>query len=181
MSIHTTDTRSLTDIEPITFQGREIIFYDLKVTGNFAKAVEQMVMGNYFFTGPKTQKIEFDNGRNIFDIGNNHFVVEYANEDERNRDISVFQDRFQQDEKTTQSISAREGKQEYIPEYDGKFDYNGKFYNFLHARHKLGETDTVNGIYRGMIVNTDSYFSEEAQKQVNIGADAAKNILDGEV
>lgn len=180
MSIHTTDTRWLTDVEPIELDIEGTIFSDLKITWNAASDFLDMVKWNYFFTWPKTQKIEFDNGRNIFDIWNNHFVVEYANEDERNGDISVFQDRFQQDEKTTQSIPAREWKQEYVPEYDGKFEYNGKFYVFLHARHKLWETDTDNGVYRWMIVNTDSYFSSEAQEQVSKWADITKRILDGE-
>lgn len=180
MSINTTDTRWLRDIKPIIFQWREITFYDLKVTWNFAKAVEQMVKWNYYFTWPKTQKIEFDDGRKIFDIWNNHFIIEYSNENERNRDIWVFQDRFIQDEKTTQSLPIEEWKQEYIPDYDGKFEYDGKFYVVLHARHKLGDTNANNGVYKWMVVNTDAYFSDEAQKQVEDWVKKTGKILNWE-
>ncbi len=177
MTILTKDTRGLTDIEPINLDIDGIVFYDLKITWNGASAFLEMVKWNYFFSWSKTQKIEFDGERSIFDIGNNHFVVEYSNESERERDIRTFRDKFIQDEKTTQSLPVSEGKQEYIPEYDGKFEYDKKFYVILHARHKLWETNADNGVYRGMIVNTDVYFSDKAQRQVEEWAQRVEDTL----
>ncbi|MGE4443532.1 MAG: hypothetical protein AB7E37_00890 [Candidatus Altimarinota bacterium] len=55
MNIVTKDTRELIDVAPINFQAKQIIFYEMKITGNFAGDIEDMVQGN-FFLYEKTQK-----------------------------------------------------------------------------------------------------------------------------
>lgn len=56
MNIVTKDTRELKDVAPINFQAKQIIFYEMKITWNFAWDIEDMVQWNFYFVWKKSKK-----------------------------------------------------------------------------------------------------------------------------
>lgn len=158
--ILTKDTRWLTDIEPINFQAREIVFYDMKVTWNFAKAIEQMVQWNFYFMHKNTKKVPFSDSIEIYDMTWNYFVVEYQSEKQRNNDIQGLKDNFSYDEKEIFAKKIVDGDAErQIPEYLWRFEYNGKSYLIINGLNKLTwEINPEKWIYKWVILSPDSYY-----------------------
>jgi len=66
-----------------------------------------------------------------------------------------------------------------IPEIAWNFEYGWKWYIILFPRNWFtDETLPERGIYRWVIVNPELYFSDEAQAQVDDGAEKTRDILD---
>lgn len=160
MEILKTDNRELTDVTPIIFETDWVIFYDMKVTGNFATIIVEMVKWNFYFMHKNTKKITFDTSKEIYDMAGNYFVIEYKFESERDSDIRWLKDNFKYDEK---EIFAKKIIDNWairqVPEYDWKFEYNWKYYLIIWALNKL--TDEINPekwLYKWIIIDYDKYY-----------------------
>jgi hypothetical protein len=166
MEIVNNDQRWLTDVNPINFKAREIVFYEMKITWTYAKAIEQMIEWNNFFVWEKTQKISFDAERQIFDMWWNSMVVEYENKEIRDNDIILFKKYFK--EKWHFSEELENWRQ--VPEFDWYFDYKWKFYIIVDWLNKLtDETDSDLWIYKWVILNPEKFYwvSKIVKKEVD--------------
>gem|GEM_PF-1897936 len=131
------DTRLFPQDEPIQFQADKITFYELRITGNRASNIEDMVKGNYYFVGKKTEKVDFSECIQIYDMQGNCFVVKYTNKITRDNDIQLLKQHFQ---KEGMFAKKREAERQ-IPDFEGYFDYDGKYYTIVDGLNAL--TDEI--------------------------------------
>lgn len=162
MNIVTKDTRDLTDVSPITFQAKDIVFYEMKITWNFAWDIEDMIKWNLYFVWEDTQKISLNNDIEVFDMWWNFFVVEYNDEAGRNKDISLLKQRFEESWKFAKELE----EQRQVPEFEWYFEYNGKYYIIVNGLNKLTqEINPEKWVYKWVIVNPSKYFEVENEVQ----------------
>lgn len=164
MNIVTRDSRELNDITPINFQARKITFFEMKISWNFAWDIEDMLEWNTNLINFQFNKVTLNWNVDVFDIWGNLFVVEYSDEDGRNKDISLLKQRFEESWKFAKELE----EQRQVPEFEWYFEYNGKYYIIVNWLNKL--TEEINpekGIYKWVIVNPEKYFAVE---------DEARNI-----
>lgn len=162
MNIVKKDTRELTDVTPINYQAEDIIFYEMKITWNYAWDVEDMVKWNYYFVWEDTKKVNLNNQTEVFDMWWNFFVLEYTDKETRDNDIKLLKQNFQ--EKWKFAIELEEKRQ--VPEFEWYFEYNWKYYTIVNWLNKL--TDEINpnlGIYKWVIVNPTMYY--ETKKEID--------------
>ncbi len=155
MNIVRKDTRELTDVNQINYQAEDIVFYEMKITWNYAWDIEDMVKWNFYFVWEKTKKIALNNQLEIFDMWWNFFVVEYTDKQARDNDITLLKQNFQESGKFAKELEEKR----QIPEFEGYFDYNWKSYAIVNGLNKL--TDEINpglGIYKWVVVNPALYF-----------------------
>lgn len=164
MNIVTRDTRDLTDISPINFQAKDIVFYEMKITWNFAWDIEDMVKGNFYFVWKDTKKFPLNNGIEIFDMWWNFFVVEYSDETSRNEDVELLKQRFKESGKFAKELEEKR----QVPEFEWYFEYNWKYYIIVNWLNKLtNEINPEKGVYKWVIVNPGKYFEVENEvKQI---------------
>lgn len=164
MNIVTRDTRDLTDVSPITFQAKDIVFYEMKITWNFARSIEKMVQWDVYFVWKDTKKVSLNNGIEIFDMWWNFFVVEYNDETSRNKDVELLKQRFEESGKFAKELEEKR----QVPEFEWYFEYDWKYYIIVNWLNKL--TDEVNpekGVYKWVIINPGKYFEVENEvKQI---------------
>ncbi|MCP4524029.1 MAG: hypothetical protein GY828_07475 [Candidatus Gracilibacteria bacterium] len=169
MDIVDKDNRELTDVSPINYKTDGVIFYDMKITGNFAGDLLDMIKGDLIFVHADTQKISFGDKR-IYDMAGNYFVVEYTTDQQINSDIQGVSDTFKYDEKEIFAEKiVEDGNTRQIPEYLGRFEHEGKFYMIINGLNKLTEEITpAKGIYKGVIISSDDYSNASSKiKTVN--------------
>ncbi|MGE4444344.1 MAG: hypothetical protein AB7E37_05110 [Candidatus Altimarinota bacterium] len=155
MNIVTRDIRELNDITPINFQARKITFFEMKISGNFAGDIEDMLEGNTKLINFTFNYVELNGNVNVFDIGGNLFVVEYSDETSRNKDVELLKQRFEESGKFAKELE----EERQIPEFEGYFDYEGKYYIIVNGLNKLtDEISPEKGVYKGVIVNPGKYF-----------------------
>lgn len=159
-NIVTHDSRWLKDVEPINLQVEDCIFYDLKINGNSAWDILDMIKWDMRFVHKDTKKVPFTDSIEIYDMAGNYFVVEYQSEEQRNNDIQGLKDNFSYDKKEIFAEKIIEDWAErQVPDYKGRFEYNGKYYIIVWALNKLTwETTSEKGIYKGVILSPDSYY-----------------------
>ena len=158
MNILNKDERWLTDVSPINFKAREIIFYEMKITWGYAKAIEQMIKWNNYFVWEETFKIPFWNRKEVFDVSWkwNSFVIEYQDKEERDNDIKLLKQKFELDWKHFTKLLENN---RHIPELDWYFEYDWKYYIVVDWLNKL--TDEINEdlwVYKWVIINPSVYF-----------------------
>jgi len=106
-------------------------------------------------------------------------LLECTSTSQMNSIIADMQTRFSFEDNKYNSKPIDDTRQ--IPEIAWSFEYNWKWYIILFPRNTLtDETIPERGIYKGIIVSPELYFSDEAQNQVDDGADATNRILDWE-
>jgi len=174
MNIVNKDTRTLTDITPINYQRTKenIIFYEMWITGSFSWCIEEMVKWNYYFSWENTKKIHFYTWVEIYDMWGNLFVVEYADKTLRDRDIELLKTHFLSEGKFAKKLE----QERQIPEFDGYFDYNGKYYTIVDGLNSLtDEVSPEKWVYKWVIIHPLKYFQVENEKK-NI-FDKIKNIV----
>jgi len=166
MNIVNKDMRVLTDVTPINYQRTKesIIFYEMWITGNFAGDIEDMIKWDVRFVPVITKKVLFwiDTWIEVFDMWGNLFVVEYEDVTIRDRDIQLIKKSFQQKGKFSQERK----NERQIPEFDGYFDYNGKYYTIIDGLNAL--TDEINPekwIYKWVIIHPSRYFQIHTESQ----------------
>jgi len=174
------DERWLTDVTPINFQAREIVFYEMKITWSYAKSIEQMVKWNNYFVGEETFKIPFWDRKEIFDVAWkwNSFVIEYEDSIERDNDIKLLKQKFELDWKHFTKLLENN---RHIPELDWYFEYDWKYYVIVDWLNKL--TDEVNEslwIYKWVIVSPNLYYwiSEDSENRVKKTVEKVEKIID---
>ncbi|MDD3645945.1 MAG: hypothetical protein PHH06_00895 [Candidatus Gracilibacteria bacterium] len=175
MQIQDRDDRGLTDVNPISFRTGDVIFHEMRITGSYAKAIIEMLKGNLYFVGEETIKVSFDEQREVFDMGGNSMVVEYKDKQNRDNDIELLKKHFKSKGKFAEELE--NGRQ--IPEFDGYFDYDNRYYIVIDGLNRL--TDEINpekGIYKGVIVNPSKYFA--VQNQVSDTGGEVEDILGGD-
>lgn len=158
MNIVKRDIRELTDVSPINFQARQITFYEMKITWNFAWDIEDMLEWNIDLINFNFNKIELNDGINVFDIWWNLFVVEYSDKFLRDNDINLLKQRFQVAWKFSKELEEKR----QVPEFDWYFEYEGKYYTIVDWLNIL--TDEINPekwVYKWVIVNPWRYFKVE--------------------
>ncbi len=158
--ILTKDTRWLTNVEPINFQAREIVFYDMKITWNFAKAIEQMVKWDMRFVHKNTKKVNFSEHISLYDMAGNYFALEYTDSIQRDSTIKKLKETFEHDEKEIFAKKIIENWLErQIPEYLWKFDYDWKYYIIINWLNRLSsEINPEKWVYKWVIVNPNLYY-----------------------
>lgn len=167
MEIKTTDTRWLQDITPINFKSRNIIFYDMTITGNFAWNIEDMLEWNNDLSDLDFKKIEFNNDINIYDLERNFMILESSSKNFRNMNMESLKNNFQKD---WNHYSKLLENNRHIPDICWYFDYNDKYYIVIRWLNTL--TDEINPekwIYKWVIIDSEKYFevSNEVQKVVS--------------
>ncbi len=169
MDIVNKDTRELTDVSPIIYQARDIIFYDMKITGNFAWDLLDMIKWDLRFVHTDTQKISFWD-KNVYDMAWNYFIVEYTTDQQRNSDIQWISDNFKYDEKEIFSEKIIEDwNTGQIPEYLWRFEHEGKKFLIINGLNKLtNEINPTKWIYKWVIISSDDYSNASSKiKTVN--------------
>lgn len=165
MSIVKKDTRKLTDVNPINFQWEDILFYEMKITWDFAWDIEDMLKWNTHLINFTFDKISYDQDREIFDMWWNFFVIEYVSKKQRNSDMQLLKDKFQEEWKFAKELEqARQ-----VPEIEWYFEFNWKFYIIINWLNKLTqEINSESWVYKWIVINPQKYFEieNEAQKVV---------------
>lgn len=172
MNTVTRDTRGLTDVTLINFQAREIIFYEMKITWNFAWDIEDMLEWNMNLINFKFNKIALNWSADIFDIWWNLFVVEYSDISLRNQDIIFLKQRFEAAWKFAKELEEKR----QIPEFEWYFEYNWKYYTIVNWLNTLtDEVTPEKWIYKWVILNPSKYF--EIENEARKIADKVEDIL----
>lgn len=179
MQILDRDDRWLTDVNPINYKAREIVFYEMKICWSYAKVIEHMVKWNNYFAGEETFKVPFWNEREIFDVSwkGNSFVIEYNNKEKRDKDIELLKKHFELNWKHFTKLLENN---RHIPEFDWYFEYDWKFYIIVDWLNKLtDETNSGIWVYKWVIVSPSLYYgvSEDSKQIVNNIADKVDEIL----
>lgn len=158
MNVVKSDIRELTDVTPINFQAEEIIFYEMKITWNFAWDIEDMVKWNFYFVWENTKKVLLNDIVDVFDMWWNFYVVEYNDKSLRDIDIELLKQRFQEEGKFAKELEEKR----QVPTFDWYFDYDWKYYTIVNGLNNL--TDEFNSekwVYKWVIVNPWRYFKVE--------------------
>lgn len=167
MKVLTRDDRWLTDVSPINFQAREIVFHEMTITWWYAKAIEQMLKWNNYFVKEETYKVGFSSWVEIYHVWWkwNHFVVEYNSKDERDKNIELLKKNF---EMNWNIFSKELEEKRQIPEFQWYFDYEWKYYTILNWLNKLtDETNDNLWVFKWVILNPSKYYwISEISKEV---------------
>jgi len=114
----------------------------------------------------KENKKKF-NDITLYHLFANHFLLEYDSEIERNKNKTLFQEKFEPIEKSFNSVEQSDWSQ--IPQYYSEFENKWKFYLITRAVNRISDFDETNEqkwIYKWVIVNPELYFWE-ASKEVD--------------
>jgi len=158
MKILTKDDRELTDVTPINFQAREIVFKEMTITWWYAKAIEQMVKWNNYFVKEETYKLDFWDWVKIFHVWWwwNHFVVEYDSEENRNNNIKLLKENFKMDWNV---FSKELENKRQVAEFQWYFEYKGKYYTILNWLNSLtDETNEDLWVFMWVILNPSKFY-----------------------
>ncbi len=160
--ILTKDTRWLTDVEPINIQVEDCIFYELKINGNSAWDILDMIKWDMRFVHKDTKKVSFSEHISLYDMAGNYFVLEYNDSNQRDDTIKKLKETFEHDEKEIFAKKIIENWLErQIPEYLWRFDYDWKYYIIINGLNGLSsEINPEKWIYKWMIVNPNLYYWE---------------------
>jgi hypothetical protein len=150
----------LTDIQSKDFTIEGVDFFDVKIVKNFAWDILDMVKWNTQFVHPDTKKVSLSCENNLYDMLWNYYVIEYSCRMLATENIASLEKNFCIDGWWHFScIIEHNGIIWHVPEYKGRFSYNGKNYIIVGAVNTLtSETDFEKGIYKWVIIEPDSYF-----------------------